>query len=311
VLGYLDPAYFLGGEMQLDPAAARAAVGRLAQELGISLERGADAILAVAGEHMVQAIKEMTINEGVDPRETVIVAGGGAAGINIVQIARELGCRRVLVPATAGALSACGAQYSDIVAEFSVSRFTTSGDFDYEQVNHALAGVDGAIAEFGAGLIERGFARSRTDYFVEARYPYQVWDLEVPLARGRFDGGPDVDALVRDFHAAHERIFAVKELGQQVECVHWKGRLTVTLDRPPFLTAAGNGGRPEPHQRRTAFFREGGEATVPAYRGGELRVGASIEGPAIIHEPTTTIVLYPQSMATVTPLGDYLLEVAG
>ena len=108
VLGYLDPAFFLGGRMSLDVDAARSGVGGLAGALGESIERTAHGILAVANEHMVEAIKEITINEGVDPRESLVVAGGGAAGINIVPIARELGCRRVLVPATAGALSACG-----------------------------------------------------------------------------------------------------------------------------------------------------------------------------------------------------------
>ena len=72
---------------------------------------------------MIKAIEEITVNDGVNPRESVLVAGGGAAGLNILPIAQALGCTRVLLPKTAGALSACGAQYSDIVSEFSASRY--------------------------------------------------------------------------------------------------------------------------------------------------------------------------------------------
>ncbi|MGC5371892.1 hydantoinase/oxoprolinase family protein, partial [Klebsiella pneumoniae] len=80
---------------------------RLAEQLGKSVEDTAAGVLTVASEHMVGAIKEITINEGVDPRDSLLMAGGGAAGLNIVPIAHELGCSRVLVPRMAGALSAC------------------------------------------------------------------------------------------------------------------------------------------------------------------------------------------------------------
>ncbi|MGH3042446.1 MAG: hydantoinase/oxoprolinase family protein [Gaiellaceae bacterium] len=311
VLGYLDAEFFLGGRMRLDTEAAEAVVGRLAGPLGLSVERTAHAILVVTGEQMVQAIKEITINEGVDPRESLLVAGGGAAGLNIVPIARELGCSRVLVPRTAGALSACGAHYSDIVAEFAVARLTTTADFAFGEVNDALAGLDSAIDDFSRGLRTRGFAGFRTDYSVEAHYPYQVWDVEIPLASGRFETATDVDLLADGFHRAHERIFAVSEPGQQVECVNWKGRLTVPLERPPLPAVASNGqGPPEPLATRRTYFEELGEQQASIYLSETLRPGASIVGPALIEEPTTTIVVYPGSSATVTPRDNYLLEIA-
>ena len=310
VLGYLDADFFLGGQMWLDVAAARGVVGELGDRLALSEEEAAQAVLAIANEHMVEAIKEMTINEGVDPRESLLVAGGGAAGINIVPIARALGCSRVLVPRTASALSACGAQYSDIVGEFSASHFTNSGEFDFEGVNATLASVDAAAEAFSAGLRRRGFDDFRTDYFVEARYPYQVWDLELPMERGRFDDAGEVEALERDFHRAHERIFAVAEPGQQVECLHWKGRLTVALPRPPLHTEATNGGGARPGAYRRASFADSGVVETAILHGSMLSPGSLVEGPAVIEEPTTTIVVYPGSTATVTPLRNYLLEVA-
>ena len=307
LLGYLDPDYFLGGRMQLDVEAAKHAVETLADEVRLPLHATAEAILTVANEHMVAAIKEITINEGVDPRDSLIVAGGGAAGLNIVPIARELGCPRVLVPRTAGALSACGGQYSDVVAEFTVSRFARSVDFDYG-VNDSLAAIGAAIDDFSRGLGSRGFERFQTSYFVEAHYPYQVWDVEIPLPGDRLRDERDVEALVEEFHRAHERIFAVKEPGQLVEFVNWKGRLTVSLARPPLGRATGNGGPPPPLRRR-AYFGELGEVETPIHEGHALRAGTIVAGPAVIEEPTTTIVVYPGSSAAVTDFGNYLLEV--
>src|SRR5205823_443268 len=120
---YLDPTYFLGGRLPLQLDQARTAViDVIAKPLGVDLFEAAEAIHRVASEAMVFAVEEITVNQGVDPRDCLLVAGGGAGGLNAVVIARELGCRHVLIPQTAGALSASGAQFADIVAEFNVSR---------------------------------------------------------------------------------------------------------------------------------------------------------------------------------------------
>ena len=110
VLGYIDPDYFLDGRMPLDVDAARAAVGGIAAALDLALDEAAFSIIRIASEAMLKAIEEITVNEGVNPRECILVAGGGAAGLNILPIAEALGCRQVLLPKTAAVLSACGAQ---------------------------------------------------------------------------------------------------------------------------------------------------------------------------------------------------------
>ena len=311
VLGYLDPAYFLGGRMQLDGRAAEQAVGTLATPLGQTADQMAQAILTLAGEAMLQAIQEISINEGVDPRETLLVAGGGAAGLNLVSIAQELGCRQVLFPRTAGALSACGAQYSDIVAEFSISKLAVTNAFAYDEVNEGLQSVHAEMDTLESELRARGLKHFKRDFFVEARYPSQVWELEVPLAKDRFDGPSDVAALIEGFHQVHERVFAVKEEGAQVECLYWRGRLTGLLDRvqqepscPCVTTHSASA-----DARRAVYFAERGRLDVPVYLGTTLEPAMSIDGPAIIEEPTTTIVVYPDSVAKVTQLDNYLISI--
>ncbi|HZO83553.1 MAG TPA: hydantoinase/oxoprolinase family protein [Candidatus Binataceae bacterium] len=310
VLGYLDPEYFLDGRMRLDARAAETAVGTIASRIGGSVKDAARAIMQIAGDHMVSAIKDITINQGIDPRESLLVAGGGAAGLNILPIARELGCRQVLVPRTAGALSACGGQYSDIVAEFTQSKFAYTGDFPYAEVNRVLAGITAEMDRFESELRERGLRRFRREYFVEARYPYQVWELDVALAKGGFDGPADLDALIEAFHREHDRVFAVKEPGQQLECIYWRGRLSAELEGPPLTKAPARAAAlPVPRMRRPAFFAGRGEMETPRYHGDRLAPGMTIDGPAIVDEPTTTIVVYPGSRARVTELHNYLLEV--
>ena len=249
VLGFIDPDYFLGGRIALDAERAREAVQRtIAGPLGLEPEQAAHAILTVANEHMVGAIRDITINEGLDPRDSIVVAGGGASGLAILRMAEELGCRRVLVPRTAAALSACGGQFSDVVTEFSLSRRVDTNAFDHEAVNAGLAGLDVQMEEFFERLGTPSAAR-RKEFFVEARYPYQVWELEVPLAAPQYADGADVAAMVDAFHDVHDRVFAVKEPGQYVECLYWKGRATATLTKPGVQELAAADGEAQPDRR--------------------------------------------------------------
>lgn len=307
VLGYIDPAYFLGGRMQLDEAAARTVIAALAELLGESVERTAFAIMAVANENMIEAIKELTVNEGLNPSDSTLVAGGGAGGLNIVPIAAELGCRTVLVPRTAGALSASGMQFSDIVTEAGASKLTTSDHFDFDGVNAALASIDATLDAFAARLAERGITDTRKRYFVEARYRFQVWELEIEVAGNHFADAADVEALVEAFHQMHDRVFAVTDIGQPVECLNWRGRLVANVSPPSLEPARDTGAvKVEAHRRRPAYFAEGMLET-PIYLGDGLDAGAVIEGPAIIEEPTSTLVVYPGSKVEVSAGGRYLL----
>jgi N-methylhydantoinase A len=240
----------------------------------------------------------------------LLLAGGGAAGLNIVPIAHELGCSRVLLPRMAGALSACGAQYTDIVTEFGASQVTQSKNFNYRAVNCTLNGLRQSIEAFIGTLRARGIERFRSEYFVEARYLYQVWELDVPLPGPSLHGATELEALVKDFHAVHESIFAVSETDQEVEFIQWKGRITGELDRPALTpTAISSGTKPAPVRCAPGYFPATGTVSIPIYRGETLRPDDRVEGPALIVEPTTTLVLYPGSSAKVTSFNNYMVNV--
>ncbi len=310
VLGYIDPDRFLGGKMALDVGAAETALAGLAQELGIASREAAHAVLAIANERMIAAIHELTVNEGVDPRDSTLVAGGGAAGLTIASIARELGCREVLIPRAAGVLSAFGGQHSDIVREMTAPHVTNSKEFDFEGVGRTLEGLRERMHAFEAELPRELAGEVSRRYFVEARYAYQVWDLSIPLEGDGVEDDAALERLIESFHDAHERIFAVREPGQKIELSQWKGRVTVGTAKPP-LAAERDGASADGQakaQGRVAFFAELGEVEIAVHLGGELAAGTRIAGPALLIEPETTIVVYPGWTAHVSDLGNYRLE---
>ena len=309
VLGYVDPAYFNGGRMQLDAKAAHRVISALAKKTGTSAEEAAHAVLTIANDHMTKAIREITVNEGIDPKESIIVAGGGAAGLNIACIAGELGCSTVIVPKAASAMSACGMQYSDIVFEETRSRVTRSDNFDANGVNGALAAVDRALEQFRKDLRGIQSVRHRKEFFVEARYKGQVWELDIPLPVRSFTSGNDVRKLVEAFHKMHERMYAVRDEGSAIECINWRGRLSLGIGKPvrPFPKSAARS-MARVRGMRDAYFA-GKKHRTPIYRGDTLPSGAHIQGPAIIEEPTTTIVVPPRTSARVSPSGNYILTV--
>jgi N-methylhydantoinase A len=135
-----------------------------------------------------------------------------------------------------------------------------------------------------------------------------VWELEVPLRSPRLSTEADVGAMVEDFHSVHERVFAVKEPGQHVECLYWKGRATATLTKPELRRFESNGADPRPDRSRRAWLGLGAPVDAAVYLGDSLEAGQHLGGPAIVEEPTTTVVVYPGWSLAVTSSGDYLLE---
>ena len=307
--GYLDAAYFLGGRLRLDGEAARAAIGReVADPLGLSVEDAARAILAVADEAMVDAIREITVNQGVDPRECLLVAGGGAGGFNAATVARELGCRAALVPRAAATLSAVGAQFSNLVADFSLSAVMSTAAFDAARAESTLVQLDRRLTAFAAELPTQDSPEAMVEriFAVEARYPDQVWDLRVPVP---FDDGhlaPEaVDEIVTRFHDLHRRTFAVSDDASPVECQQWTGSVTVHLPKPSLVVRLGGEESAEASLRDVWF--DGRCVQTRIVPGGHLKPGDLVVGPAIVEEVTTTIVLPPMSSAEVTSVGSYLI----
>lgn len=311
VLGYLDPSYFLGGGMKLDKKLAVETIReKIAAPLNIRVEEAAYAMWGAVNASMSNVIQDITIWRGIDPREYLILSGGGAGGLHIAAIAEELGVKRILIPRVAGALSAFGGAFADITSEFSLSKFTESGNFDFDGINAALAGLEKQAEEFFEHMRVPKKQR-KLQVYAEARYPFQVWEIPVPLRVNRISTQKQLSTLMSDFHKLHRTLFSVSADDQPVEFVYWRIKATGTLPKPDFPKAKSDSRMAIAKDTRKAYFRKlNGMVDTPIYKGVDLKPGNRITAPAIIEEPTTTILVIPGSKASITEHGNYLIEIA-
>jgi N-methylhydantoinase A len=299
VLGYLDADYFLAGRMPLVPDRAREALERdVAKPLGLSIEAAASAVMSVFAESLRSFLSEMTIVQGLDPRECILVAGGGAAGLNIVSVARELQIERVVIPTLAAGLSAVGGQFADLFGSFTRSVQTTTTDLDTKGIDRALSELETAVEDFLGRVAQSG--TRRRELICEARYANQLWEIEVSLPWGwRGHDEAQQAELARRFDRLHRALFSVDQPGESIELVAFRGEARVSRGEP--LLAA----RSEPRdatsgERRSVYFSDAWIDT-PIHRGSDLATGSRIKGPAIIEEATTTILIDPGATATAAP----------
>jgi N-methylhydantoinase A len=306
-LGYLNPHYFLGGRIELDLDAARQAISsKIAQPLEMETLAAADVIFSVAVEQMTDAIEEITVSQGIDPRDAVIVAGGGAAGFAIDRVARELGVGAVLIPRAAPVLAAYGGTVTPLARDFRQTYLTDTSAFDVEGVARVLRTLRNEAESF---LVQRVHEQGAFElaWYVGARYAHQRWEIEVPFEPEGLTSEADVARFVDRFHEAHARLYAVKDTENHVECVSWRVR---ALHRPARTDSPdGAGRRTSPGQQgtRRAYYRGHGWLEAAIWRGSALVPGTVVEGPALIEEPATTVVVAPGSTLEVQAAGDLRL----
>ena len=246
VLGRLDPAYFLGGEMSLEPDAAQDVVTRqVAEPLGLETVEAASGIIRIINARMGHAIRAITIERGFDPREFVLLSFGGAGAMHACALAEELGIPRILVPMAPGHFSALGMLLSDIRHDLVRVSLSLATDLDAETVESRYQEL---IAEAKQMLADEGVAEERMDFqrALDMRYVGQEYTVTVPVA-GQLSGDwlPPIRA---EFDRLHERTYGHASAEEPVEVVTL--RLTAFGRMPRFdlqkLSEGGTTPRPRP-----------------------------------------------------------------
>jgi N-methylhydantoinase A len=309
-LGYLDPGFFLEGAMPLHREMALDAIEKhVAQPLGLDVMEAASSVVLLATEHMVRAIEEITLNQGIDPRSAALVGGGGAAGFNCVAIARRLGCERVVMPAVGSVLSAAGALMSDLVAERAATFVTSSDSFDESGVGAVLDALERECEAFlvgaGASALEASI-----EFSAEARYPDQIWELAVPLPPGRMRGASDVESLREAFHEVHQDVFAIADRDSPIEVVGWRARARARLRDAGTPVLDEKTRHQPPRATRTAYFRGTGSIEVPVLSSASLEPDTAMQGPALVELPATTVVVDEQATFVRTKTGSLVIDPA-
>ncbi|MCX8133445.1 MAG: hydantoinase/oxoprolinase family protein [Roseococcus sp.] len=288
VLGYLDPASFLGGAQRLDEAAAWAAVGRLASTLGLAPEEAALGIHRLVNARMADGVRVATVRRGVDPRGATLLAFGGAAGLHASAVARDLGMARVAVPLFAAGLSAWGMLQTELRVETARSVLGAEGLPEDAALAALFAGLEEEARVRLAGWHGGEIAVSRA---ADMRYGEQVFEVTVPL-----DGVPATRAaLCAAFHARHRALFTYDLPGEEVVLVTARAAARGLLPAPPRRPAGATLPGAALGERRCLL--EGGARRLPVYAFEALAAGQAIAGPAIVESATTTVLLLPGDAA--------------
>jgi len=292
VLGHLDPEGFLGGKMILDKEAAVKAVRTVAEPLGMTVEETAQGVCDIADAKMADAIRQLTIRKGIDPREFVLVAFGGAGPMHACTTADELEIERVLIPELPGIFSAWGMLQSDIRQDLARTMQVNLARADYADIT---AKFDEMTAEAMELLIRQHITREQAEFIRSAdmRYLGQEYTVRVSFGGDRVDHAA-IEELKSSFHALHKQIYGFNNEEGEVEIVNLRlvglGRLDKKIKTKSTLVSHE---APAPEKSQRALFK-GQVYTANIYYRQNLLPGQAFMGPAVIEELTATTVIPPQ-----------------
>jgi len=297
VLGFLDPANFLGGRIELDARAARRAVDAIARELGTTSLRAAEGIARVVNTNMAEGIKIVSVRRGVDPRRFALVAFGGAAGLHVTEVARLLEIRRVVVPSVAAVLSAWGMLATDLRYELVRSHVSEVGRMTAAGLRKLFA----TLEREGRKRLARFDGPVTVRRALDMRYGEQIFEIQVDLDGVDLQAADLMERVAERFHRRHEALYAYSAPGQEVVVVNARVAVVGALPvLPAGANALGRGAAASSARRRVWL---GDWVEVPLHRIEALAAGQEIKGPAVFESTTTTVLVREAERATVTPHG--------
>jgi len=311
VLGYFDPAAFLGGTMPLDAEAARAAVARVGAPLGLSAVETAWGIFAIVCENMAQAGRLYLIERGQDPRRFALVGFGGAGPATAAHVAGLLGMEKVIVPPASGLASALGLLVAPPGFDFGHSLAGELQDLNWDDVEHLFREMEARGREM---VVATGTEQSavRSERRAEMRYTGQFHDIEVPLPE-RLHAG--VAALVRQrFDAEYTRLYGMALDDYPVQVLNWRALVSAPgarVDLRGSFDGALSSGQALRGHRSIYLPQSRSFVEVPVYTRYLLAEGAAVEGPAVIEEGEATTLIWPADRLTVDPQRNLILHIGG
>ena len=310
LLGFIDPDFFLGGEMRIDKAKAEAAItAEVGDPLGMGAHEAALAISDIVNNNMSNAMHFVTTKRGFDPRDFALLAVGGAGAIHAGRQAEDLGIETVVVPSLGPVFCALGDDVAHLKVNEARTHYQRLDQVDLDRVNALFREMEAAArARLGSQTVTQTYETSRG---LDMRYVGEVHEVTVPVrSRTRRITALNVEATLADFHDLHDRLYAHKDPGQAVEVLTLRLELVGLRERPraaeePFesedASAAVKGER--------AIYFEAEPTVVPIYDGARLRAGNFIAGPAIIEQWGTTVVVHPGHEALIDAFRNCVIEV--
>jgi N-methylhydantoinase A len=309
VLGTLNPEYLLNGRMRIDHSLSRAAIHRVADELGLEAKQAAEGILEIVTANMAKAIRVISVQRGFDPRDYTLVAFGGAGPLHAARLAEELGITRVMVPLTPGILCALGLLMTDLRADFAVTSLKIleeTSPADIETIYDRLESRGNAwfVAE-DIALQNRALQRT-----VDVRYLGQNYEISVPVPEGPITQAT-FDSIRQRFLDSHRQRYGfvadedpIQMVTYRVEAIGAVGK--VQLVPHPIGLADASGAIIGSRQIWNAASESLQEAHI--YDRSKLTAGNVFEGPAIVEQMDATTFVRPNTTARVDNYLNLILE---
>jgi N-methylhydantoinase A len=311
ILGYFDPDGFAGGAMRLFREQAAAALADLGQRLSVGVEEVAASILDLVNAQMASAVRVHIIERGGDPEKGTIIAFGGGGPLHAYEVARLVGCRRIIVPPRAGVASAIGLLLTPPAIERSLALHHRVGDDDNRGLLRAISGLFDAVQ---AELRERYRQVRAVDLmlFAEMLYVGQGHEIVFQLPRGVLDSGAD-ETLNERLRQAFETEYAARGLHPMPSMpvlmtrITLRGALDRFVDRPPGIERSVAG--PSATGRRGVYFPEAkDQLEVKVLARAEIVPGLTMAGPVLIEEAETTTVVGPSAEVRLDPQGNLVID---
>ena len=306
ISGRIDPANYLGGELEVSVERAREMMGKLAARLEVSVDEAAAGVLRLANAKMVAALKLVSVRRGRDPREFDMVAFGGGGSLHAAALAEELHVPSVIVPPAPAHFSAWGMLMTDLRADYVRTHIVAAGEVEsadlmriWEEVEqYAIA----ALADDGLGRERLTLARA-----VDMRYAGQEHSVRVQWPPGELSAA-DVAAAVDSFHEAHERLYTFR-IDKPVELVNFHMTVLGEVEKPklPRLDPDDDVERALTGERMVDFG-DGAPRATAIFQRARLGAGAAAAGPAIVEDPAATTVVLPGQTFAVDELGSIVID---
>lgn len=304
VLGLLAEDSFLGGEF---PLSLERAQDGIREKIGALLQvdpvAAAEGIYRLVNSTMADAIRLISIGRGHDPRDFTLVVAGGAGPVHAAAIAREIGIRELLIPRETSVFCAAGMLLSDLRHDYVRTFPGLLSGLSAQRIQELYQEMEN---EALATLEEEGISRREIDlhYSADLKYAGQFHEISLP-----FDGPScGLRNLKESFDDLHHKLYGYSLRDQAVEALHWRLIAIGRTERPASRPRAGRRGSAAPARDREVIF-DGAKVKTIVYRGNEMAAGQDIQGPAIIEERTTTVVVPPGWALVVNEFGDYRMTV--
>ena len=323
VLGRLRPAQFLGGRLPLDKPRAEQVISGLAAQIGSGVQETALGIIRVVNANMERAIRTISLERGYDPRRFTLIPFGGAGPMHCCELAQELGIPRVLAPTHPGILSALGVAIANVVKDYSRTVMLRGGEIDRQRLEEEFHGMENRARE---ELRQEGLPvdRMTAHRFLDARYVGQSFELTIDYPAPSSRRSDLQRAIANRFYQAHMQRFGYADRMEAVEIVNLRLKLELEVEKPSprmenapedtdLKTGQSSSSKSESDasaaliEEAEVVFREG-VLTTGLYQRERLMPGNRIDGPALMLQLDTTIVVPPGWGGVVDPFGNLILE---